>query len=237
MLADLLLDRAPAIDRLYILGDLFDFWIGDDGVDLLGHRATVELIRSISDRDIAVFLMRGNRDFLIGQRLCEQAGATLLHDSAEITIYDQKVIMCHGDHLCTDDVDHQKFREKVLNPEWQRNILNTPLQERHRYATEIRAYSNKEKKQKTNAIMDVTATGVAAEFDRFESKILIHGHTHRPAIHKTDISTNSDSNNDRLPWRLVLGDWLDSPSYLQIDQQGMLLESGSGRGQFSTEWP
>ncbi len=230
MLSELLAQHAEGIDALYILGDLFDYWIGDDGLDRLGHRPVVNLIRSIADRGVHVFFMHGNRDFLIGDEFCLQTGASMLSDPCVLDVEKQRVLLCHGDHLCTEDIAHQQFRRQVLDDAWQREILSQPLEQRHQFAKKIRATSDIEKQNKSDAIMDVTGQAVIDEFVRHNCQVIIHGHTHRPAIHETRVA-------DSVRWRLVLGDWQDSPSYLKIGADAVHLESGSGRANASMGWP
>lgn len=230
MLSDLLTQQLPSINRLYILGDLFDYWIGDDGSDRLGHRPVVDLIRSVSDRGVTVSFIRGNRDFLVGDQFCEQAGVGLLSDRTVVDIHGQNSVLCHGDHLCTDDVDHQAFRKQVDSPQWQQGILSQSLEQRHQLATKIRTTSDIEKQNKPNAIMDVADQAVVDEFNLNDCNVIIHGHTHRPAVHKTRV-------NGKTCWRIVLGDWVESPSYLKISADSLHLESGSGRDNVMMDWP
>jgi len=230
MLSDLLLHRRLDFDTLYILGDLFDFWIGDDGVDLLGHRSTIDLIRSISERGVEVYIMHGNRDFLIGEEFCTMTGATLLADPTVLELRGQPVLLCHGDHLCTDDVEHQQFRQQARQPEWQQSILQQDLQQRLQFAQSVRAQSDMAKSSKTESIMDVTASAVTEAYRRSGTRLMIHGHTHRPAIHRQHID------HDEV-LRIVLGDWRDSPSFLTMTDSRMQLIAGSGRPDASVHWP
>jgi len=230
MLSELLTRRLASIDSLYILGDLFDYWIGDDAVDLLGHRSVVNLIRTIADHGIPVFVMHGNRDFLIGEQFCEMTNATLLTDPCVIEINDHPVILCHGDHLCSDDVDHQKFRQQVRQPEWQQKIMQQTPEQRLQFAKSVRAQSDVAKTGKADEIMDVSDSTVIEEFKRLGASIMIHGHTHRPAIHRQVI-------DEQEYLRVVLGDWRDSPSFLMLSESELKLVAGSGRPDSTIDWP
>jgi UDP-2,3-diacylglucosamine hydrolase len=192
-----LLERHCDCDALYILGDLFETWIGDDDDSTIAAD-TCALLRQFSDRGPALFLMPGNRDFLIGEDFCARAGATLLTDPTVIDLYKQRTLLMHGDSLCTADTEYQAFRERARDPLWQSQMLNFSLQERRAVAARLRSISGEAKSNKAEDIVDVTPAEVERVMTEQQVQQLIHGHTHRPARHET---------SGRL--RLALGDWGD----------------------------
>ncbi|HEZ1581424.1 TPA: UDP-2,3-diacylglucosamine diphosphatase [Neisseria meningitidis] len=194
---------------VYILGDLFDFWVGDDEVSEL-NTSVVREIRKLSDKGVAVFFVRGNRDFLIGRDFCRQAGMTLLPDYSVLDLFGCKTLICHGDTLCTDDRAYQRFRKIVHRKRLQKLFLMLPLKWRTRLATKIRRVSKMEKQVKPADIMDVNAAFTARQVRAFGAERLIHGHTHREHIHHENGFT-----------RIVLGDWHnDYASILRVDGDG-----------------
>ena len=197
-------------EALYILGDLFEYWIGDDQLDHepLAREVASELADT-AKRGIRIFFMHGNRDFLVGERFAREAGLTLLTDPTLITRGEQRILLMHGDTLCTDDIGYQQFRVQVRDPAWQVDILANPYSERAQLARSIRSRSDVEKSMKADAIMDVNAAAVAAAFVEHHCPILIHGHTHRPAKHELLI-------DERSCTRWVLQDWHDYGGYLSM---------------------
>jgi UDP-2,3-diacylglucosamine hydrolase len=203
---------ALGAEALYILGDLFEYWIGDD--DPSEYYAQLKsAIREVADCGIPVSFMRGNRDFLIGSRFAEETGATILDDPCLVNLYGQNVLLSHGDALCTDDVEYQQFRSMSRNPEWQQAMLEKSLEERHAYARQAREASMEHGSQLTEAISDVNADAVALTMREHDVNILLHGHTHRPAIHEFSI-------DGKPATRIVLGDWYDQGSVLSWDESG-----------------
>ena len=196
-------------DQLYILGDLFEYWIGDDQLD---HDPLARNIASqlavIANRGARIYFMHGNRDFLIGERFAQEANLTLLSDPTLIAPGSQPFLLMHGDTLCTDDLAYQQFRAQVRNPEWQAGMLAKPYAERAALARAIRSRSDIEKSMKADAIMDVNSVSVATVFEQFNYPVIIHGHTHRPAKHRHDI-------NGRRCTRWVLPDWHVDGGYLK----------------------
>ena len=177
-------ETAPAAESLYILGDLFDYWIGDDQLDGDPLANTVaQRLKGLAATGTQVFFMHGNRDFMISQRFAREAGLEILADPTLINIGATPVLLMHGDTLCTDDVAYQKFRAQVRNPEWQQAMLAKPAPERLALAQSIRSQSDVQKSMKAEAIMDVNIDAVAAAFQRFGFPVMVHGHTHRPARH------------------------------------------------------
>ena len=193
------LDDLNQNDSLYILGDLFESWIGDDNVSELSQYISDRLLM-LSERDISVALMHGNRDFLIGEDFCKASSIKLINDPRIIEIDTKKVMLTHGDELCTDDNEYQAFRSVVRNPLWQKDFLNFPISKREKIAGEAKDASKDSKDNKAMEIMDVNTDAVLKAFNDHDIEIMIHGHTHRPNIHKV-------SNEGKNLTRYVLGDW------------------------------
>jgi len=193
------LDDLNQNDSLYILGDLFESWIGDDNVTELSQYISDQLL-SLSERNISVAIMHGNRDFLIGEDFCKASSIELINDPRIIEIDTKKVMLTHGDQLCTDDKEYQAFRSVVRNPLWQKDFLNFPISKREKIAGEAKDASKDSKENKAMEIMDVNTDAVLKAFNDHPVEIMIHGHTHRPNIHKI-------SNEERKLTRYVLGDW------------------------------
>ena len=193
------LDDLNQNDSLYILGDLFESWIGDDNVSELSQYISDRLLM-LSERDISVAIMHGNRDFLIGEDFCKASSIKLINDPRIIEIDTKKVMLTHGDELCTDDIEYQAFRSVVRNPLWQKDFLNFPISKREKIAGEAKDASKDSKENKAMEIMDVNTDAVLKAFNDHDIEIMIHGHTHRPNIHKV-------SNEGKNLTRYVLGDW------------------------------
>jgi len=193
------LDDAEA---LYILGDFFEAWIGDD-VPTPMTDAVESALAALSDRGCKLFITHGNRDFLIGNAFCQRIGATLLDEQAVIDLGDHKALLLHGDELCLDDVDYQKIRQLLRNPAWQADFLSKSIPERIEFAKQARAQSKESGQMKADDIMDVTQSAVDAALDAAGTDLMIHGHTHRPATHEWQ-------NDEQQRQRWVLGDWSDT---------------------------
>ena len=193
------LDDLNQNDSLYILVDLFESWIGDDNVSELSQYIGDRLLM-LSERDISVAIMHGNRDFLIGEDFCKASSIKLINDPSIIEIDTKKVMLTHGDELCTDDKEYQAFRSVVRNPLWQKDFLNFPISKREKIAGEAKDASKDSKENKAMEIMDVNTDAVLKAFNDHDIEIMIHGHTHRPNIHKV-------SNEGKNLTRYVLGDW------------------------------
>ena len=201
-------EAAPAAERLYILGDLFEYWIGDDQLDIDPlARSVATKLSALAAKGTKCFFMHGNRDFLIGERFTREAGLEILADPTPIEISDANVLLMHGDTLCTDDVAYQSFRAQVRSPVWQQAILAKAIAERVALAHSLRSQSDIEKSMKADAIMDVNADAVAEAFRRCKSPVLVHGHTHRPATHEHQV-------DGHLYVRRVLQDWHEVGGYL-----------------------
>lgn len=187
-------------EHLFILGDLFDVWIGDDDDGELAIRVRAAL-RATSDRGVALFIQRGNRDFLMGRRLMRDCGTHLLPDCHVTTVAGEPTLLMHGDLLCTDDIDYQKTRRRFRNPLFQWLMLRKSLQERRHIAAEYRKRSRKSTALKPADIMDVNADAVVRYLSKYGVRQLIHGHTHRPATHQHQLP------GDGVATRIVLPEW------------------------------
>ena len=197
--------RAADARALYILGDLFEVWLGDD--DEAGAlREVFDALAAFSSK-AELYFMHGNRDFLLGQALAKRLNMTLLPDPHIIQLGELRVALMHGDLLCTDDVDYQNFRQLVRQPTWQQEFLSKPLSERQQIAQALRKESAQAMNQKASQIMDVNKQSVSELFDELNIDILIHGHTHRPAVHAIEKNRQ----------RMVLGDWQPQASYISWD--------------------
>ncbi|MBL0164281.1 MAG: UDP-2,3-diacylglucosamine diphosphatase [Xanthomonadales bacterium] len=202
-------EEAVQADALYILGDLFEAWIGDDAEDETGERF-VEAMRPMREARKPCFYMHGNRDFLIGERFAKKAGMTLLPDPSVINLYGTPTLLMHGDTLCTDDVAYQAFRKQVRSPEWQRQFLAQSIETRQAFASQARQESQRHTGDSTNAaIMDVNQDAVEAAMSSANVRNLIHGHTHRPALHPFNLDNQPAE-------RIVLSDWYAQPHFHAI---------------------
>jgi UDP-2,3-diacylglucosamine hydrolase len=201
---------ARGAEALYILGDLFESWIGDDDDSPLAERVA-RALRALSDSGIPVYFMRGNRDFVLGKHFARKAGMTILDDPTIIQLNGESALLMHGDTLCVDDIDYQKFRRIMHNRWFQRVALALPLRLRRHIAGRLRGQSAKHIARKAEAIMDVNQGAVEAAMRSHGVRLLIHGHTHRPATHRFDLDGRSAE-------RIVLGDWYDQSSILTWPQ-------------------
>lgn len=204
--------EAPHCDALYILGDLFEAWIGDDDPNPL-HQQVARALRALP---VPVYFIHGNRDFLIGRRFAQACGMTLLPEEQVLTLYGRRLLIMHGDTLCTDDAGYLRFRAKVHNPWIQRLFLALPLWIRKRIAARMRADSKQANQHKPQTIMDVNQEAVVATMLRQQVPLLIHGHTHRPAIHTLSLQGETAQ-------RAVLGAWHSRGSMIQLDASGIQL--------------
>ncbi len=200
---------AASADALYILGDFLEVWWGDDD-PATSYTDVFTSLASLSEtHDTKVYLMHGNRDFMIGKALAERCKFELIADPHKIEIQGKNALLMHGDTLCTDDIEYQKFRQMARSKEWQQQFLSKTLEERFQIAKSIREQSQQSTKQKDEYIMDVNQDETGKVFIDNDTSLIIHGHTHRPAIHHKMIN-NIDTT------RIVLGDWHDTGSYLRI---------------------
>nr|WP_282103816.1 UDP-2,3-diacylglucosamine diphosphatase [Marinobacter alexandrii] len=201
-------EKAHGVEKLYILGDFFEAWIGDDERTPLQEQIAAAL-RAVSESGTEIFLMHGNRDFLIGHDFCDRAGATLLDDPTVVDLYGTATLLMHGDSLCTADVEYQKFRANMRNPQWQQMILQRPLADRQQMARQLREISMAKNQGKAETIMDVTPEEVVKDMEAHGVQRLIHGHTHRPAEHHLQA-------NGQPAKRIVLGDWDTHVWWLEV---------------------
>jgi UDP-2,3-diacylglucosamine hydrolase len=232
---DALRAHAAHASHLFVLGDLFEAWVGDDGADE-ASRSAIELLAQLAGDGLRVYVMRGNRDFLLdvpagGRRdapsgsathealahsFARRIGATMLVDPCTVMLFGRAALLAHGDAMCTDDVDYLRFRELTRSAAWQRDFLSRPLEERQAVARDLRARSELSKAGKTEELMDVNAHAVQAAMSEAGVRLLIHGHTHRPAHHALRIDGHAAE-------RWVLPDW-DA----RLGRGGMLLASADG---------
>jgi UDP-2,3-diacylglucosamine hydrolase len=209
--------EARGAAALYILGDLFESWIGDDAADS-AQAAAIAGLRALTSGGVPCFVMHGNRDFLLSRRFSEMSGAQLLHDPVIITLYGETVLVMHGDALCTDDHAYQRLRATVRDADWQRQFLALSVESRRALAGAARAGSQAHTAAMEYAITDVNADSVAMALRAAGTSLLLHGHTHRPAVHAFEV-------DGRPCKRVVLGDWYDQGSVLRWDQRGPDLQS------------
>ncbi len=217
VLQKFLVDDAINADALYILGDLFEFWLGDDvpskcSVDVAGA------LSRLAASGVPCYFMHGNRDFLLQEGYATLAGMELLPEEHVVDLYGEQVLLMHGDSLCTDDVAYQQFRTMVRNPDWQQGFLAKTPQERLQIALQARDASAEHKDNVGMDIMDVNAGQVNSAFERHDVLRMIHGHTHRPATH--DLVINGQSAQ-----RIVLGDWYTQGSVLRVSPEGYELSA------------
>jgi UDP-2,3-diacylglucosamine hydrolase len=191
---------------LYILGDLFDSWVGDDDLSP-SHRQALDGLRRVTDAGTAVYLMHGNRDFLLGPAFEAATGVRILPEPSVIALDGSRTLIMHGDTLCTDDVDYQRFRRRVRRPGWQRLFLSLPLSLRRQIGRRARERSSVRTAGRSAEIMDVNQTEMAAVMRHWGASTLIHGHTHRPGIHDFEL-------DGRRASRIVLGAWGEHGSVL-----------------------
>jgi UDP-2,3-diacylglucosamine hydrolase len=211
-LAGFLAGRAGC-DALYILGDLFEAWVGDDDdAPLVGE--VRQMLARFSEAGPELFIMQGNRDFLLGEAYCRSAGAELLPDPTVIDLYGEPTLLLHGDSLCTGDAEYQAFRKTAREPAWQAELLARPLAERRALAAQLRGMSREANSNKAEDIMDVAPAAVTQAMAEYSVRQMIHGHTHRPARHAEPGGT-----------RWVLGDWCEQGWAIEATPEGIRLNS------------
>ncbi len=208
-------DEVRQADALYILGDLVEAWIGDDDDAELPQRIATAT-RAVRDAGVPVYFMVGNRDFMLGRQFADRAGFTLLDDGIVHDLHGRPTLLMHGDVLCTDDVAYQAVRRQVRTPEWQAQILSMPLEARRAFAAKAREDSKAHTGSTMESIMDVNADAVAETMRTAGVTRLIHGHTHRPAVHRFEL-------NGKPAMRIVLGDWYEHGSVLRVDREDVEL--------------
>lgn len=214
---EFLVGEARRAEALYVLGDLFEAWVGDDDDSPLAAEAARGL-SALSESGVPVYLMHGNRDFLIGADYAARCGAALLPDPTVIDLHGEPTLLMHGDTLCTDDLDYQRWREQAHSEAWQREFLSKPLSERRAFAAEARRLSREHQAGAAQAIMDVNPDTVVRAMETHGVRRLIHGHTHRPAVHSLSLEGEPAE-------RIVLGDWYEQGSVLRCDESGCRLDT------------
>lgn len=217
-------EHATKARQLYLLGDLFEYWAGDDDADAPFNLRVSTALRQVADAGVSVYWISGNRDFLVGQGFARRAGLTLLPDPFVAHIAGKPVVLAHGDAQCTDDHGYMAFRAQVREPGWQQAFLAQPLAERKRIIQGLRMQSRQAQRDKPAEIMDVNENAIAGLFEATGAKTMIHGHTHRPARHEYHVE-------DGLRLRFVLPDWdLDAPlprgGWIAIDEAGVVRRYG-----------
>lgn len=210
---DFVSGTAAQAGALYILGDLFEHWVGDDDLDDRFNASIAGALRALSGRGVALHFMQGNRDVLAGPAFAARCGARLIEDPALLDLHGTRTLLMHGDTLCTDDVEYQKFRRYAHDPEIQRKFLAQPLTERKQQMLAMRAESENSKQAKSGEIMDVTPAAVEKVLREYGYPRLVHGHTHRPAHHVHLV-------DGRKCERWVLTDWYGRAGYLRCDREG-----------------
>ena len=208
--------RASQADALYILGDLFEVWMGDDFIQPCYHE-TLSKIKQLTDSGLPIYVMHGNRDFLMMEKFSELTGTTLIEDPTTIDLYGTPTLLMHGDTLCTDDIEYQKFRTMVRNPKFIAEFLSSSIEERLALATKYREASKTETAAKAMDIMDVNQHAVETTMRQKNVIQMIHGHTHRPASHDFTV-------NGKAMKRMVLGDWYAQGSVLICNKEDCQLE-------------
>ena len=209
--------RAVPADALYILGDLFEAWIGDDDASPV-NLAVCAGLRECNEAGTPVFVMHGNRDFLLGSRFEADSHCALLDDPTVIDLYGTRTLLMHGDLLCTDDTDYMAFRNMVRAPEWQAALLSKTLAERQAIARQMRQESRERTSGKPESITDVNQGAVVEIMSEHRTRLLVHGHTHRPAIHRLELDRG-------MAKRIVLGDWYEQGSVLACSAAGCDLQT------------
>jgi len=212
-------EQAPSADALYILGDLFEAWVGDDD-DRAATQLVIDELRTLSNKGVPLYVMPGNRDFLFSDGFAQRTGCQLLSDPTVINLYGIPTLLMHGDSLCTDDIKHQESRVILRSNEWKSRCLSQPLSDRIQQAKEYRSMSRQHLKDAPDAIMDVNAEAVSEAMQQHNVLQLIHGHTHRPDIHSLTV-------NQQAAKRIVLGDWGVCGSVLHCNKAGCALKSYS----------
>ena len=198
-------------ERLYILGDLFEVWFGDD-YDTKLNRDVATYLKKLAKSGTEVFYIHGNRDFILGKKYAEMSGMTLLPEKHVIDLYGEKTLIMHGDTLCTKDVDYQKFRKKSRSWWWLGFMTSLPFFIRKRIAINYREKSKNAQQYKSLDIMDVTLSEVVNDLETYQCQLIIHGHTHRPKMH--DLTANM-----KPAKRIVLGDWYEQGAWLKVNQE------------------
>lgn len=198
-------------DAIYILGDLFEFWLGDDDIET-PYKEVITALQQASSR-VPLFFLPGNRDFLVGVTFQADTGCKIIEDGLVFDLYGKKTMLLHGDTLCTDDIEYQRFRTEVRSDSWKDNVMAMALDERRQFFRSLRQQSQNAIREKSSHILDVNSDAVISAFKTSGIDLMIHGHTHRPGIHTYKVS-------DKTVRRIVLGDWFEQGSLLTCMENG-----------------
>jgi UDP-2,3-diacylglucosamine hydrolase len=220
---DFLRRDAVEADALYILGDFFEYWIGDEAINRPDHAPVISGLKALCATGTPVYVMHGNRDFLMDNDFENASGCSLIADPIVIDLYGQKALITHGDYLCTDDVAYMEFRNMVRERSWQKEFLKKSVEERDAIAQKYRSISKEISQSKEPDIMDINQQTLLNEMKKYGVDLVIHGHTHRPAVHEFRI-------NGTEAKRVVLGDWYDQGSMLIADRDKLNLVSFDQNG-------
>lgn len=215
----LLRDEIGGVESLYVLGDLFEAWLGDDAADDPLSARVAKGLSDLARGGTRVYFLHGNRDFLVGQEFASRCAMRILPDPCVVDLYGTSTLLLHGDTLCTDDTAYQAFRGRVRNRTWQGQFLAQSIAQRRAFAQQARAASRQHQAGLDSAITDVNPLQVERMFERFGVHRMIHGHTHRPAIHRYE------GKRDGGNLRIVLGDWYEQGSSLRVSPEGIELRS------------
>jgi UDP-2,3-diacylglucosamine hydrolase len=208
-------------EALYILGDLFEYWIGDDFLETPAGKMVLPILQAlkqVADKGTAIYLQHGNRDFLLAEQFATLSASRILPEQQVIDLYGTPTLIMHGDLLCTDDVDYQKARVLFRNPQWQAQILAKSIPERLQFAQSLRMQSQESAQSKQEEILDANQAAIEAAMQAANVRQLIHGHTHRPAIHEFELAGQPAK-------RIVLGDWYQQGSFLRVNPEGLKLSA------------
>ena len=217
---DFLSNDAQSAERLFILGDLFEFWIGDDAGGILGADSILDAMKSISER-VDCYFMAGNRDFLVRETFTQRTGFKILEDETVVDLYGTKTLLLHGDSLCTDDIAHQQFRSQMMtNIDFCDSFLALSVPERVEQAKQARLQSDKHKSGLSMGIMDVSDAAVVSAFEQHAVQQMIHGHTHRQNTHHYEVA-------NKRATRYVLGDWHTTNSIMRVDSTGIKITNST----------
>lgn len=209
--------KAVGADALYILGDFFELWVGDDDRNQLTD-TVAQALSELAATGTKIHLMHGNRDFLLGPAYAQRCNAALIEDPTVIDCYGQRIVLMHGDSLCTRDIEYMKFRKMVRSERWQHDFLERSLVERHMIAQQTRQQSKEQSSHKASDIMDVTPQEVLDVLTDKQVNILVHGHTHRPSVHTIRLQEPINDKQEAL--RIVLGSWDSKGWALEFSKQG-----------------
>lgn len=215
-LATTFIAQQADVAALYLLGDIFNTWLGDDLIPD-AFQGFIQALQQQQQQGTKLYLMVGNRDFMLGEKFARLIGATLLPDPVVVQFYGRSVLLMHGDSLCTDDVSYQRYRKVVRNRWLQKLFLTMPLAIRQHISNKIKAKSKQQKQYKQAQIMDVNPATVRQIMKTYRVQLLLHGHTHRPAIHSLDTIHGEPG------YRVVLGDWHQHPSYIVMTAENIYL--------------